>query len=94
VGIVEIWIHPKMTPIKKNSCDDAVAALEAALRIIEQKSQQKADAGATLWVKPNGESICVRLSPDDAAKIQGAVFLGGSCKDALKTLNGKKASHL
>lgn len=73
-----------MRPIKKNSCDDAVAALEAALRILEQKSLQKADAGATLWVKPDGSSICVRLTPDDASKILGAIYIGGACRDVEK----------
>ena len=79
-----------MRPIKKNTCDDAVTALEAALRILEQKSLQKAEAGATLWVKPDGSSICVRLSPEDAAKISGAIFVGGSCKDIEKQIKRTK----
>ena len=73
-----------MRPIKKNTCDDAVAALEAALRILEQKSLQKADAGATLWVKPDGSSICVRLAQEDAAKIKGAIYIGGPCREIEK----------
>jgi hypothetical protein len=72
-----------MRPIKKNKNDDAVAALEAALRIIEAKSLQKAEAGATIWVRPDGTSICVRISAEDAAKIKGAVFVGGPCKEAI-----------
>jgi hypothetical protein len=72
-----------MRPIKKNSDDDAVVALEAALRIIEHKSLQKAEAGATIWIKPNGKTICVRITPEDAAKIKGAVFVGGPCKEVI-----------
>ena len=75
-----------MRPIKKNSCDDAVAALEAALRIIEKKSLQKADAGAALWMRPDGTSICVRILPDDCARIPGAVFIGGQCRDVEKAI--------
>lgn len=75
-----------MRPIKKNTHDDAVAALEAALRILEKKSLQKADAGAVLWMKPDGDAICVRLAPEDAASIKGCVFLGGTCRDVQKQI--------
>jgi hypothetical protein len=75
-----------MRPIKRNTCDDAVSALEAALRIIEKKSLQKAEAGATLWVKPDGSNICVRMTPEDAARIRGALFIGGPCRDVEKAI--------
>jgi hypothetical protein len=35
-------------------------------------------------VKPDGSGICVRLTPEDAGKVKGALFIGGACKDLEK----------
>ncbi len=72
-----------MRPIKKNSYNDAVAALKAALRIIEKMSSQKAEAGACLWICPDGEKICIKMTPEQCEKIPGAIYVGGPCKEAI-----------
>lgn len=77
-----------MEPLKRNSYDDALAALRDAMRILEHKSLQKADAGACLWVSPSGEKICARLTPGDCAKITGAVFIGGPFDEVIEKLKG------
>jgi hypothetical protein len=70
--------------IKNSTLDQIVVAFEVALKLLEKKSAQKADAGACLWTGPGGKRICVRLTHDDCDKIPGMVYIGGTCKDALR----------
>ncbi len=72
-----------MKSLKRNTAEDTLEALEVALRLLEKKSLQKADAGACLWLGPKGKKICVRLTHEDCDKIPGMVYIGGTCKDAL-----------
>jgi hypothetical protein len=67
--------------IKIRPTDNNFEALEAALKVLEKKSSQVADAGACLWTGRDGKNICVRISPEDCEKIPGAVFIGGDCVD-------------
>jgi len=64
-----------------NTYEVTLNALEVVLKILESKSRQQADAGACVWITPEGRKICVRLTLEDSEKIPGAIFIGGSCKD-------------
>jgi hypothetical protein len=72
-----------MKKLKSNTAEETLEALEVALRLLEKKSLQKADAGACHWQGPKGKRICVRLTHDDCDKIPGMIYIGGTCKDAL-----------
>jgi len=72
-----------MKNYKVNSIEETLEALEVALKLLEKKSLQNADAGACIWMGPTGKKICVRLSHDDCDKIPGMTYIGGTCKDAL-----------
>ena len=72
-----------MKGLPKNTAEQTMQALEIALKLLEKKSAQKADAGACLWVGAGGKKICVRLTHDDCDKIPGMTYIGGTCKDAL-----------
>ena len=66
---------------KTDVLNATLTALEDALKIIEERSRQKADAGAAYWIKPNGEKIVVRITPEDCDRISGMVFTGGPVKN-------------
>ncbi len=77
-----------MKSVRSITSVTAIKALEAALKLLEKKSAQKAEAGACIWVTPKGKKLCVRLTPEDCDKIPGMVFIGGTCKESIQ-VSGK-----
>jgi hypothetical protein len=70
-----------METLKPNTPVSTMNALEAALKLLERKSAQKAEVGACLWIDGEGKRYCFKLTPEDCEKIPGLIYIGGPCKD-------------
>lgn len=64
----------------KNTNEDALKALEDAMKLLGKDNTAEAAGGVCVWVTPSGKSYCAPISESDCAKISGARFVpGGKC---------------
>jgi hypothetical protein len=75
-----------MITLEESTLQSTIDALCSALRIIEKKSAQVAEAGACMWQCPDGSVIYFKMTPEDCALIKGAIYIGGTCEEAKSTV--------
>lgn len=64
----------------KNTAEDAMTALEDAMKLLAKDNTAELAGGVCVWVTPSGKKVCAPISQADCAKITGAVFVpGGKC---------------
>jgi len=64
----------------KNTNEDALKALEDAMKLLGADNSAEAAGGVCVWVTPSGQKFCAPISQSDCLKINGAVFVsGGKC---------------
>lgn len=68
-----------MEPIKNNQ-EDALKALEDAMKLLGDDKTAEDNGGVCVWVTPNGQRFCAPISKDQCSNINGAVFVPvGKC---------------
>jgi len=65
---------------EKNTNEDALRALEDAMKLLGENKTADENGGVCVWVAPSGKSFCAPISQSDCAKIKGSSWVpDGKC---------------